>query len=303
MLRRYTKPIAWIVSVGFHVALALLFFQNGFGDAQTVSQKPDGLTHDTALGEESSFTLSVERTADSRSTKSIAITPPTGQRPIEPVRTEPISKELQNLVRELGNRPPPRVEVQDVSPVEFRQPTEAPKVTSGVAESLPPTVAVTQPNFGTGQPLHGALPAGKSVVYILDRSTSMGLTRETFDAARAALLASVQALPDDGRFQVIAYNGQAVRLLPGRELLKKVPESEGPLIAALQELKPEGDSHHDVALRAALTLGGDYLVFITDADDEELSLLRPILKGHAKTVSVSIVRVQAGKVSQPTAFK
>lgn len=301
MLRRHTKPIAWIVSVGFHVALAVLFFQNGFGEVRTVSQKPDGLTRDNEPGEESSFTMSVERTDDSRSAKSIALTPPTGQRPVEPVRTEPISKELQNLVRELGNRPPPRVEVQDVAPVEFRQPTEVPSATSGAAEPMPGAVA--QPSFGTGLPLHGTLPAGKSVVYILDRSTSMGLTRETFDAARAAMLASVQALPDDGRFQVIAYNGQAVRLLPGRELLKKVAESEGQLIAALQDLKPEGDSHHDVALRAALALGGDYLVFITDADDEELKSLRPILKGHAKTVSVSIVRVQAGKVSPPTAFK
>jgi von Willebrand factor type A domain len=301
MLRRHTKLIAWIVSVGFHVALAVLFFQNGFGEISAVSHKPNGLTRDNASGEESSFTMSVERTADARSTTPITITPPTGQRPVEPVRTEPISKDLQNLVRELGNRPPPRIEVQDVSPVEFREPTEVPSATSSTTEPMP--AAVATPSFGTGQPLHGALPAGKSVVYILDRSTSMGLTRETFDGARAALLASVQALPDDGRFQVIAYNGQAVRLLPGRELLKKVPESEGQLIAALQLLKPEGDSHHDVALRAALALGGDYLVFITDADDDELKLLRPILKGHVKTVSVSIVRVQAGKVSPPSAFK
>ena len=301
MLRRHTKPIAWIVSVGFHVTLALLFFQNGFGEISTVPHKPDGLTRDDASGEESSFTMSVERTDDSRSTKSIAITPTTGQRPVEPVRTEPISKEFQNLVRELGNRPPPRIEVQDVAPVEFRQPTVEPNAASGTTEPMP--VAVATPSFGTGQPLHGALPAGKSVVYILDRSTSMGLTRETFDGARAALHASVQALPDDGRFQVLAYNGQAVRLLPGRELLKKSLESEAQLIAALQLLKPEGDSRHDVALRAALALGGDYLVFVTDADDEELAPLRPILKGHVKTVSVSIVRVQAGKVSQPTAFK
>ena len=72
---------------------------------------------------------------------------------------------------------------------------------------------------------------------------------------------------------------------------------------ALLELTPEGDSHHGVALRAALALGADHLVFITDAGEEELAALRPILKGSAKPVAVSVAHVEAGKVAGATAFR
>ena len=102
---------------------------------------------------------------------------------------------------------------------------------------------------------------------------------------------------------MIAYNGQVTRLLPGKELLKKSGRHEERLAEALLELKPEGGSQHDLALRAALVLGADFLVLITDANDDELAALRPILKGHGKPVSLSVVRVESGKVSEPKPFR
>jgi len=298
MPRRRAKILAWTLSAGFHAALALLLFQEDSGRVRTLPPW-EPMTRDDATGEESSFTMALERTTEPGVPKPIAVALSTGQRPVEPIRPNPISPELANLVRELAYRPAPRTEVQDVAPIEFRTPVVAPKAAGGNAGPI----TVVKPGFGVGRPLHGELPAGKSVVYILDRSTSMGLTRATFDAARAALLASVQALPAESRYQVLAYNGRVARLFPDRDLLKKSTEQDAQLLTALDELKPEGDSRHAVALREALALGADYLVFITDAGDEELDALKPILKGHAKPVAVSLVRVEAGKVGETNAFR
>ncbi len=299
MLRRRARLIAWSLSVAFHIALAVLLFRDDAGAVRTLPPQAEGLTREAAE-DDSAFTFAVAPVSDS-SPKPIAIAPPTGRMPVETLRPSPYSPELANLVRDLGTRTPARIEVQDVTPIDFRAPAEVPKASGAPVAPMP--LPVVKTSFGKGQPVHGPLPAGKSVVYILDRSTSMGLTRETFDAARAATLGSVVALPEDATFQVIAYGGAAERMLPSRGLLKKSDRLCEALSEALDGLKPEGESRHDRALRAALPLGADVLVFITDAGDDELDALRPILKGHGKPVAVSVVRVQAGRVSAPQAFR
>ncbi len=284
MPRRRTKVIAWTLSVAFHAALALLLLRDDTGGVRTLPEQPEGLTREAASDDDPAFTFAVASPVVERA--------PTGRRPA-------VFKWPQgSLPGKLENLPPreERVEVQDVTPIDFRTPVEAAK------PAVEPTPVAKLP-FGRGEPLHGPLPVGKSVVYLLDRSTSMGLTRETFDAARAATLASVLALPGDARFGVIAYGGAAVRLLPGQGLLKKSDAHGELLTEALRDLKPEGESRHDRALRAALPLGADMLVFITDAGADELADLRPILKGHGKPVAVSVVRVAAGKVSGPVALR
>ena len=302
MPRRRAKLIAWTLSLGFHAALGLLLIRDDAGQVRTLPQM-ESATRDDAGSEESPFTMALERTADSASAKSIAIAAPTGRRPVEPYRPTALTPALKDLVSELSTRPAVRVDVQDVATIEFRTPAPEPQPVGGTGPPMTEPTAVAQSNFGKGQPLHGPLPGEKSVVYILDRSTSMGLTRETFNAARAALLASVQALPADTRFQVIAYNGRVTRLFPGQDLLKPSGGRLERLGTALLELTPEGDSRHEVALRAALALGADHLVFITDAGEEELAALRPILKGFAKPVAVSVAHVESGKVYGAKAFR
>ena len=299
MLRRRAKVIAWISSVGIHAALGWLLLTDDAGQLRNLPPA-EAVTRDTVAGDDFAFEMSVERTVEPTAAKSIQISLPTGQRPVELIRPSAISPEMKNLVRDLAARPAARVEVQDIAPIDFREPVSEPK--TGTVEAIAIPTAVAKPGFGKGQPLHGKLPVGKSVVYIVDRSTSMGLTRETFDAARAALLASVEALPADSRFQVIAYNGRATRLFPG-DLLKKSDEHTEKLTGALRALTPEGNSNHTAALRAALALGGDYLVLISDAADAELDELRPILKAQGRGVLLSIVRAEAGKVSEATALR
>ncbi len=303
MHRHRAKWVAWTVSVGFHAALAILLVQDEAGQVRTLPLKSERLTRNEPAGEESPFTMTVERTVEPTAARSIALAPPTGQRPVESARPDVLPQELRNLLRELGTRPTARIEVQDVSPVEYREPVEEPKPASRPASPTPQPDTVAKSAFGKGIPLHGPLPEGASVVYILDRSTSMGLTRETFDAARAAVLASVSALPTDGRYQVVAYNSRAILLLPGHVLLKKSDAHDGLLIAALRDLKPEGDSRHEVALRMALALGADHLVFVTDADEDELAKLRPILKGHGKAIAVSVVHVEGRKLAEAKTYR
>ena len=299
MLRRRATIIAWTLSVGIHAALVALMMRDSTGAVRTLHQPIEEMTRD-ASEDDSAFTFTAAP-ASELAPRPFEMRPPTGQRPSETARPTVLSPAVSELVRELGSRTPARVEVQDVARIEFRTPVEVPKASGAPVAPMP--LPVAKVSFGNGQPVHDPLPAGKSVVYILDRSTSMGLTRETFDAARAATLASVTALPDDAEFQVIAYGGAAARILPGRGLLKKSEFLCEALAESLDILKPEGESRHDRALRAALLLGADILIFITDAGDDELVSLRPILKGHGKPVAVSIARVVGGRIAAPQAFR
>src|SRR5205823_10378047 len=57
-------------------------------------------------------------------------------------------------------------------------------------------------------------PSARSVVYLLDRSSSMGESH-ALARARRELLASLRQLPPTARFQVIPYNKQAEPLWVG----------------------------------------------------------------------------------------
>ena len=69
MPRRRAKLIAWTLSLGFHAALGLLLIRDEAGQVRTLPQM-ERATRDDAGSEESSFTMALERTADSVSAKS-----------------------------------------------------------------------------------------------------------------------------------------------------------------------------------------------------------------------------------------
>jgi hypothetical protein len=139
------------------------------------------------------------------------------------------------------------------------------------------------------------------VVYVLDRSSSMRLTPDTFDAARAAVQASVEGTPDGGRFQVVVYNGSADVLLPGTRgnLLTADDGTRRKLADALADLAPEGRSTHREGLTAALGLKADYVILITDAGADELTDLKAVRKAATKPTAVYLVRAASGKVGRP----
>jgi hypothetical protein len=111
-------------------------------------------------------------------------------------------------------------------------------------------------------------PAASSVVYVLDRSVSMGVHNK-LDLACHELLASLRRLPASARFQVIAYNTSAEPLaIGGRiDLLPVEPAVLAEVASTLHNLVAAGGTDHVQALRRGLALHPDVLFFVTDADD------------------------------------
>ncbi|HTU20507.1 MAG TPA: hypothetical protein VMG10_20755 [Gemmataceae bacterium] len=130
------------------------------------------------------------------------------------------------------------------------------------------------------------LPAtASSVVFILDRSVSMGEYRK-LDFARRELIASLRRLPPTVRFQVIDYNDYAESLLlDGRRgLLPAEPAIIHRAVSLLQALEAGGNTNHLAALRLGLDLHPDVLYFLTDAGDlrpEEVAVVTSRNQGSA----------------------
>jgi hypothetical protein len=108
---------------------------------------------------------------------------------------------------------------------------------------------------------------GQTFVYVIDRSSSMGL-HGALQSARQQLLASLEQLPETARFQVIIFNRTAEPLIPSRQYLMAATLENKRLAARrLEELVAEGGTDHLAALRRALGLRPDVIYFLTDADD------------------------------------
>jgi hypothetical protein len=124
---------------------------------------------------------------------------------------------------------------------------------------------------GAATAFFGVPAVGTTVVYVLDRSASMGLDGR-LGRARRELAASLRRLPPAARFQVVAYNKAAepLRLPGGLGLVPATPAAVADAVAAVERLPAEGGSDHLRALTAALALGPDVVFFLTDEDDLEV---------------------------------
>lgn len=123
------------------------------------------------------------------------------------------------------------------------------------------------------RPLHGKLRPGQTIVYLLDRSASMG-PDGLLPRAVAALRASLAQLGPDTRFQIVAYNGGTTTFgptpIPGRtDAVERADRWLG-------ELTAEGRSDHRAGFVDALAVHPDMIVLLTDADDLDESDVRAI---------------------------
>lgn len=89
----------------------------------------------------------------------------------------------------------------------------------------------------------------QKIVYVLDRSSSMGLNGLLTRAGRE-LLASLEQLPATTQFQVLVYN-RSVELLPRgpRDWRSAGPEPRRAVALALQTLAAEGGTDHGPAVQ------------------------------------------------------
>jgi hypothetical protein len=140
------------------------------------------------------------------------------------------------------------------------------------------------------------LPAtASSVVYVLDRSVSMGIDRK-LDLARRELIASLRHLPVSVHFQVIDYNDYAETLVIDgrRDLLPAEPMIVAKAVVLLQALDAAGNTNHLAALRSGLDLHPDVLFFLTDADDLKPEEVAFITRRNQRTVLHTIELTHRG---------
>lgn len=132
-----------------------------------------------------------------------------------------------------------------------------------------PGAGSDKPGTGVG----GALPAlplsATRVVYVLDRSISMGQGGALGTACRQ-VLASLRALPHGSVFQIVLFNGLAEPLRLGDRPAVLLPADEATLReveASFRWLQATGTTRPAEALRRGLRFRPQVIYFLTDADD------------------------------------
>jgi hypothetical protein len=112
----------------------------------------------------------------------------------------------------------------------------------------------------------------RKVVYLIDRSLSMGLSG-ALPVAKCELLAGLDALSADSRFAVILYNRQVES--PG--LLPATEANRAEVARLVEEVRAEGGTDHVAALRRAVALGADVIFLVTDADEMTAEQVRNVM--------------------------
>lgn len=129
---------------------------------------------------------------------------------------------------------------------------------------------------GVGQTsLFGVNDAGKTFVYVIDRSASMQ-DFGAFRAAKAELMTSLSRLTEVQQFQVILYNDQPLSWTPrnGRFRMFFGTDAQRLEISELVgAISPDGGTDHLPALKLALKLDPDVIFFLTDGASKALTPL------------------------------
>jgi hypothetical protein len=124
----------------------------------------------------------------------------------------------------------------------------------------------------------------QSVVYVIDRSTSMGLSG-AWDVARQWVLASLATLPRSAQFQVIYYDKWARPLCGagGYELVPATLENLRQASDRLEALPAAGGTKHVPALTAAVKLNPELVFLLTDGEEITEEEVRTITRCNRRT--------------------
>jgi hypothetical protein len=151
--------------------------------------------------------------------------------------------------------------------------------------------------------IYGTTGEGSTFVYVFDRSSSMqGGGYDLLASAKRELLASLDDLGEDHRFQIIFYNERPTKMDLGRGFAGLVFAQQRSKELArkfVESIDAAGGTRHFEALKEALRLKPDVIFFLTDADepgmsDGQLSLIRHLNGGHTK-----INTIEFGERPQP----
>jgi len=198
---------------------------------------------------------------------------PAGTGPVGPVSGQEQPPLLANIELPAALPLSPTAENILVSPHLGPAPGK-PRITGNLDEAavLAEDALIPRPKQPTGPTaqlsLFGAPPAeGRSFVFVIDRSASMG--RGGLGAHQAAakeLARRIDQLTDEHTFQVVAYN-QSVVYLTDRELITASAENKRRLVRFIADLPAYGQTEHGRGLLAALRLKPEVIFLLTDGGD------------------------------------
>jgi hypothetical protein len=136
--------------------------------------------------------------------------------------------------------------------------------------------------------------SAKSVVFVLDRSASMGIGTK-MEIARREILATVSRMSPTSEFQVVVYNRQA-EVLPHKGPMRMLAVAERnlqELANFLSELTSEGGNDHLRGLREAIALQPEVICLLTDADDLTPAQVRTITNWNRGESCIHAVTIGA----------
>ena len=145
---------------------------------------------------------------------------------------------------------------------------------------------------------------GRSFVFVIDRSSSMG--GEGLGAIQAAakeLAKRLDQLSDQQTFQVVAYN-DTVAYLTQRELIPATAENKRKLINFIANLAAYGQTEHYRGVTAALRTKPEVIFLLTDGGDPVLDpgQLRLIRDEAAGRTSIHCLHFGRGPQSESKNF-
>lgn len=160
----------------------------------------------------------------------------------------------------------------------------------GDAEILAADAAIPREVLPTGPTaqlsLFGAPAAtGRSFVFVIDRSASMGGSGlGAIQAAAGELKAHLGRLSDQQTFQVVAYNQSSVYFTEGG-LVPASADNQRRLVKFVEDMAAYGQTEHTRGLLAALRLKPEVIFLLTDAGDPimkpaDLRLIREVTRGR-----------------------
>jgi hypothetical protein len=149
-----------------------------------------------------------------------------------------------------------------------------------------------------------AVAVGRSFVFVIDRSASMGSGGlGAIQTAAKELAARVGSLSAEQKFQVVGYN-QTVVYLGGPELLPASEENRRKLIQFVIELPAFGQTEHSRGLLAALRLKPEVIFLLTDGGDPppDAGQLRVIREQAGSRTSIHCIRFGRGPREEAGGF-
>ncbi len=243
-MNRRRLAFALLVSLGLHSLLVLSLRSSLFGDSHSSKQVATGDYGELSLCE----------------------SPPEKEKAPE--------IDLKNLVPDLPKVPdPPQPPTQNG--MGMMQPPTPPEMGMGMG-GMTNTV-----NAGgmekKGVPLHGKVKAGKTIIYLLDCSSSMS-EGNALTQAKGCLLESLAGLDETVTFQIIAYNSAAYS--HAQEPVRCTEKNRKDAVTWLEKITPQGASNHRSGFEAACWRKPHALFLLTDADDlgaKELATLSKLI--------------------------